>query len=112
MSAPPNQAASAVKPHIAKTVGAKREREHLMSSIVEDVVTEVLKFIFAVVMAWFLFWTGEAIITILLVGFHRPRWGGYSGTGALKWAFSETALFIIGFAFWLWFFPLAYKYFT
>jgi hypothetical protein len=82
-----------------------------MSSLVEDVVETVLKLIFTVILGWFLFWTGEAIITVLSFGFHRPRWGGYSGTGAFRWAFSEIALCIVGFAFWLWFFPRAYGFF-
>lgn len=80
-----------------------------MSSIAEDILKEVLKFIFAVILGWFLFRTGEAIITILSVGIHRPRWRGYSGTGALKWVFAEAGMVFIGFTFWLVSFPLAYN---
>jgi len=80
-----------------------------MSNIAEDIIKEILKFIFTVLLAWLFFWTGEAIITVLSCGFHRPRWGGYSGTGALKWVFAETALAFMGFAFWLTTFPIAYN---
>lgn len=83
-----------------------------MGSIAEDFLKEVLKFIFAVILGWFFFWTGEAIITILSVGLHRPKWGGYSGAGVLKWVFAETALAFLGFAFWLVSFPLAYNLLT
>jgi hypothetical protein len=80
-----------------------------MGSIAEDFIKEVLKLIFAVILGWFLFWTGETIITILSFGLHRPRWGGYAGTGALKWAFAEITLAVLGFAFWLVTFPLVYN---
>lgn len=83
-----------------------------MISIAEDLLKEIIKFVFCVVLAWLFFWTGEAIITVLCLGFHRPRWGGYSGTGALRWAFSETALVLLGFASWLAAFPLAYDLFV
>lgn len=79
-----------------------------MSNIAEDIIKEILKFIFCVILAWFFFWTGEVIITLLSCGLHRPRWGGYSGNGALRLVFSETALGFLGFAFWLTIFPLAY----
>ena len=79
-----------------------------MGSIAEDFLKEILKFIFGVLLGWFLFWTGEAIITVLSCGFHRPRWRGYSSTGALKWVFADAALVFTGFAFWLVSFPIAY----
>ncbi len=83
-----------------------------MHSIVEDIFREILRFVFCVVLGWFFFWTGEIVLTVASFGWHRPRWDGYSGAGALKWVFSETALTALGFAFWLATFPLAYDFFT
>jgi hypothetical protein len=77
-----------------------------MSSLIEEIVREIGNILFCVILARFLFWTGEIVITIISFGFHKPRWKGYSGGGGLKLAFTEITVGLIGFCFWISIFPL------
>jgi hypothetical protein len=81
-----------------------------MSNIIEDIGKEILKFIFFIILAWFLFWTGEIVIYIISCGFHKPRWNGYAGDGSFRRVFSETIVGTTGFIFWLIAIPLLYDF--
>lgn len=77
-----------------------------MISLIEDIAKEIINIFFCVIVAWFLFWTGELLVTIISLGYHKPRWKGYSGEGGLKLASKEIISGSIGFCFWLAIFPL------
>jgi len=82
-----------------------------MNSIAENLLGAFFRIFFRKAPGRFFFWTGELILTILLVGFHRPRWRGYSSSGVLHWVLAESALIFLGFSFWLASFPLIYDFF-
>jgi hypothetical protein len=54
-----------------------------------------------VIIAVFLLWTGELILTAITLGWHRPKWKGYEGFSPLKRVTAEISISVLGFVFWM-----------
>ena len=67
----------------------------------KEILEEILKFIFIVVLATFLFWTGEILISAITIGRHRPKWKGYKEKTPAKRVLSEVGVGFAGFVFWI-----------
>jgi len=67
----------------------------------KEILEEILKFIFIIVLATFLFWTGEILISAITIGRHKPKWKGYLEKTPAKRVFCEVGVGVAGFAFWI-----------
>ncbi len=67
----------------------------------KEILEGILKFIFIVVLATFLFWTGEIVISAITIGKHRPKWKGYKGKTPTKRVLCEVGVCMAGFVFWI-----------
>ena len=77
----------------------------------QKMIEEILKFIFIIIIATFLFWTGELLISAISIGWHRPRWKGYKDKTPIKRVFLEVGVGIAGFVFWVFTIPSVIKLF-
>jgi hypothetical protein len=62
-----------------------------------QIIEEIFRFIFVFIIATFLCWTGEIIITATTFGWHRPRWDGYKDKPPLKRVACEVGVGALGF---------------
>jgi len=67
----------------------------------KEIFEEILKFIFIVVLATFLFWTGEMLISAITIGKHKPKWKGYKDKTPTKRVLCEVGVGVTGFIFWV-----------
>ena len=67
----------------------------------KEILEVILKFIFVVVLATFLFWTGEILISAITVGRHKPKWNGYKEKAPVKRVLWEGGVGISGLIFWI-----------
>lgn len=67
----------------------------------KEIFEEIIKFIFCIILATILLWTGEIIISGVTLGKHRPRWNGYRNLAPVKRVGAEIGVGIIGFMFWI-----------
>ena len=72
-----------------------------MKEIFEKIIEEIIRFILSIIIGMLLLWTGEAIISAITFGWHRPRWSGYIDSKPIKRVFFEFAVCSVGFAFWM-----------
>lgn len=77
----------------------------------KEIIEEILKIIFVVVLATFLFWTGEIFISAITIGRHRPKWNGYKEKTPFRRVICEVSIGLTGFIFWLAAIPSAIQVF-
>jgi len=72
-----------------------------MIDVLEDIILEVLSFIFRIVFEIIMVWTGEIILYIITLGKRRPRWDLYNKDTFPRFAvFTEISCWI-GITFWI-----------
>lgn len=75
----------------------------------KEIFEEILKFIFIVLIATFLLWTGELLISAITIGCHQPQWKGYKHKTPTKRVLLEVGVGIAGFLFWIFTIPTLIK---
>ena len=75
----------------------------------KSIIEEIIKFIYCVIIAAFLLWTGELVLTVVTLGWHRPKWKGYEGLSPFKQVATETSVSALGFIFWMVSIPVIVK---
>ena len=73
------------------------------------IIEEIIKLIFCLIVGTFLLWTGEIVITLLTLGWHRPKWSGYIDSPPMKRVFPQIGVGSIGFVFWMFSIPAVYN---
>ena len=75
--------------------------DDIAEGMVKTIFKGILRFLFALIVEFFLFYTGEIVLFILTFGKKKPRWNYYADEPPSKWAiFTELSTWI-GIAFWL-----------
>ena len=67
----------------------------------KSIIEKIIEFIYCVIIAAFLLWTGELIITAITLGWHRPKWKGYLGFSPFRRVITEAGISVLGFVFWM-----------
>ena len=68
-----------------------------MAAIIEEFAKLILRLIFSFLFAW----TGEAVLFVVTLGRHKPRWDLYTKESPVRFVlFSDVSLWI-GMAFWV-----------
>ena len=67
----------------------------------KEIFEQIFKIIFVLILATFLFWTGEILISAITIGRHRPKWNGYKEKSPFKRVLTEISIGLAGFIFWI-----------
>ena len=75
--------------------------DDIAEGMVKTIFKGILRFLFALIVEFFLFYTGEIVLFILTFGKKKPRWNYYADESPSKWAILTELSTWIGIAFWL-----------
>jgi len=68
-----------------------------MGNILIDIIAFLLRIIFELLFTW----TGEVLLFLVTMGWHKPRWDFYMSESPFRFVIFSEISFWIGVAFWL-----------
>ena len=75
--------------------------DDIAEGVVKTIFKGILRFLFELIVEFFLFYTGEIVLFVLTFGKKKPRWNYCADESPSKWViFTELSTWI-GIAFWL-----------